>query len=73
MAEQQQDLFLDGLAPRVKVLPVVYFAILDHYLRRNDVNVRDELPCAQFLRSQLGRKGLGCTLRLLSSCLANHK
>jgi hypothetical protein len=26
-------LFLKDMTPRVRVLPVVYFSILDHYLR----------------------------------------
>lgn len=30
------DLFLAGVTPRVRVLPVVYFSILDHYARRED-------------------------------------
>lgn len=30
------DLFLEGTSPKVKVLPVVYFSILDHFLRRNE-------------------------------------
>ncbi len=30
------ELFLDGATPRLQVLPVVYFSILDHYVRRND-------------------------------------
>jgi len=29
-------LYVDGVAPNAKVLPVVYSAILDHYCRRND-------------------------------------
>eukprot|EP00730_Choanoeca_flexa_P012454 TRINITY_DN4290_c0_g1_i2.p1 TRINITY_DN4290_c0_g1~~TRINITY_DN4290_c0_g1_i2.p1 ORF type:complete len:295 (+),score=73.83 TRINITY_DN4290_c0_g1_i2:54-887(+) len=28
------------MAPRVRVLPVVYFSIIDHYLRRNDQQTR---------------------------------
>ena len=30
------ELFLDGAAPRLQVLPVVYFSILDHYIRRSN-------------------------------------
>jgi len=34
------DLFLDGTTPKAKVLPVVYFGILDHYSRRSEVQLR---------------------------------
>jgi len=34
------DLFLDGQSPKVKVLPVVFFSILDHYLRRAETQGR---------------------------------
>lgn len=34
------DLFLEGASPKVKVLPVVFFSILDHYLRRAEAQNR---------------------------------
>lgn len=34
------DLFLEGTTPKAKVLPVVYFGILDHFSRRSEVQLR---------------------------------
>ena len=46
------DLFLGGITHRARVLPVVYFSILDHHIRRNAAEVRNPasslslgLPC----------------------------
>jgi translation initiation factor 3 subunit F len=33
-------LFIEGAMPKVRVLPVVYFSILDHYMRRNSAQTR---------------------------------